>query len=144
MKAFKNTLILCLFLTFLSSSAQTVRDKFIGKWKGVDGGDIGYFIVDAVEHASFVYNGQVMGGKSFDYDGKNAKMKFQVTEQEDGIYYLDLSIIIIDSGITESKMLCIVKFLDYDTMKFGSNFGSGDRPLVFSDDNSLIFKRQKN
>lgn len=136
-------LLLLLFLAPLFAFISTNNDvekKIVGKWKGEDKGEVGYFIFDEKGYAYMQMNGQVVGGESFIFNGKKGKMTYKVNSTVSPIE-LDLIVNIIDEN-AEHKLKFIIEFIDDDSIKLASDFGE-TRPKVFTADNSLIFKREK-
>lgn len=136
----KNLLIVLLVIPFMSISAQTTKEKLIGKWAGQDKNEIGYFIFQENGFAAFELQGQVFGGEEFEFRGMKAQMTYEVVNKTNPIQ-LDLIVKLLESG-EENKLYCIVEFIDEDTMKLALSFGES-RPTEFNGINSIIFKRQK-
>ena len=132
--------MLCLIVPLLSMTMENDRAKFIGKWIGQDGKEIGYLNFDSEGYAYFKIEEQIFGGKEFFFDGKKGKMTYEIKNKENPIQ-LDLIITILESGEQE-KFLCIAEFIDNDTMKFAMTFKS-KRPTEFNSENSILFKRTK-
>lgn len=136
-------LLLLLFLTplfaFISAN-NDVEKKIIGKWKGEDKGEVGYFIFDEKGYAFMEMQGQRLGGESFIFEGKEGKMTYTIVDKSK-LIKLDIIVTIIEENV-ERKILCIAEFLDDDTMKFAIDFGK-NRPINFTNDNSIILKRVK-
>lgn len=136
-------LLLLLFLAPLFAFItinNDVEKKIIGKWKGEDKGEVGYFIFDEKGYAFMEMQGQTLGGESFIFEGKEGKMTYNIVDKST-IIKLDIVVTIIEENV-ERKMLCIAEFLDDDTMKFAIDFGE-DRPINFTNYNSIILKRVK-
>jgi hypothetical protein len=107
---------------------------------GEDKKEIGYLTFERDGYAFFEIQGQIMGGKEFIFDGKKAKMTFEVHENTSPIE-VDLVITMQESGV-QSTMLCIVDFIDDDTMNFAISF-SEERPKDFKSDDAILLKRVK-
>ncbi len=136
----KKLIILLLSFTFLSMTVKNDRTKFVGKWIGEDGKEIGYLNFDSEGYAFFEFQGQIFGGKEFVFDGKKGKMTYEVNSETNPTQ-LDFTVTKLESS-EQKKLLCIVEFLDIHTMKLAMNFEE-IRPVEFNTDNSIIFKREK-
>ena len=121
--------------------SQTIDDNnFLGKWIGEDSADIGYLTFDKEGYAFFEIQGQILGGKEFEMNGKKGKMTYQINNEFSPIQ-VDFIVTILENGESR-KLLCIANFIDDDTMEFAIDF-ENKRPLEFDAENSIIFKRDK-
>ena len=143
MKTLKKSLTLFLLFTFLSVNAQTTKDQLIGKWKGEDGKEIGYMTFDSQGYAAFEVNGQIIGGKEFELDGKKGMMEYQIISQEKDLIKLDFIVTVFEKPKKVKSLMSIFKIIDYDTIKVALGFND-IRPTEFDVDNSIILKREKN
>jgi len=136
----KKIIILLLVIPLLSLTIEKDNTKFIGKWIGEDGKEIGYLNFDLEGYAYFEIQGQIFGGKEFVFDGKKGKMTYEINNETNPIQ-VDLIVTKLESK-EQKKLLCIANFIDDDTMEFAINFGE-NRPIEFDSENSIIFKREK-
>ena len=136
----KKLFILLLAVPLLSFNIKTDNSKFIGKWAGEDGQEIGYLSFDAEGYAYFEIQGQIMGGKEFVQDGQKGSMTYEINDETNPIQ-VDLILTLLDSG-EQNKLLCIANFIDNDTMEFALGF-QGIRPIEFDEENSIILRREK-
>jgi hypothetical protein len=116
------------------------KAKFVGKWIGEDKKEIGYLNFDSEGYAFFEYQGQILGGKEFVFNGKKGKMTYEINDKTNPIQ-VDLIVTKLDSG-EQKKLLCIAEFINNDTMKFAINYEE-KRPTEFDSENSIILKREK-
>jgi hypothetical protein len=136
----KRLLILLLAIPLLSLTVEKENTKFIGKWIGEENKDIGYLNFDSEGYAYFEIQGQIIGGKEFDMDGKKGKMTYEINSETNPIQ-VDFIATVLESG-EEKRLFCIANFIDNDTMEFAINFEE-KRPTEFNSENSKIFKRKK-
>ena len=135
----KNMILLLLTIPFLAFTIQDDRSKLVGKWKGEDEKEVGYFIFDKEGYASIEVGGQTLGGKDFIIDGVKMSMTFEVRRVE-GQMEVDL-IAVSEREDLNRKVLCIAKFIDENTMEFAIDF-TGIRPAGFDEENSIILTRE--
>lgn len=136
----KKILLVLLSFALFSFNYSTDRSILFGKWKGEDQGEIGYINFDPEGYAHFEIGGQILGGKEFEYDGKTGSMTYEVNDAVEPIQ-IDLILTIVETAEINT-LLCIAEFVDENTMKFAINF-ENQRPTEFTEENSLVFKRQK-
>lgn len=116
--------------------------EHVGKWKGKDKGDIGFLTLSADGYATFEFNGQIMGGKSYDHQGTKAAMKYTVNN---GTSPAAIDFIIIDKKADEElgRLKGIIDMKSRDEMQMAITFGGGaGRPTDFSVD-AIVFDRMK-
>ena len=81
-----------------------------------------------------------MGGKEFMMNGQKGQMTYNINTDVEPIE-IDFIITKIAGGET-MKLLFIAEFKDKDTMLLAATFKEGTRPTEFTDDNSIILKRE--
>lgn len=116
--------------------------QHIGKWKGKDKGDIGYLTLTDDGYATFEFNGQTLGGKSYDHQGRKAAMKYKVNT---GTSPTSIDFIIIEQSSKDElgRLKGIINMLSRNEMQMALRFGGGaGRPTDFSED-AIVFKRVK-
>ncbi|MEM6380816.1 MAG: hypothetical protein AAF705_21745 [Bacteroidota bacterium] len=136
----KKLIIVLLAIPLLSFNAQIDNSNFVGRWVGEDEKEVGYMNFDKEGYAFFEVEGQILGGKEFVIDGEKGEMTYEVNEKTSPIQ-LDLIITKLATQ-DQRKLLCIVNFIDDDTMEIAMGF-ENVRPMVFDSENSMIFKRDK-
>ncbi|WP_375241804.1 hypothetical protein [Lacinutrix sp.] len=116
--------------------------EHVGRWKGKDKGDIGFLTLSSEGFATFEFNGQEMGGKSYDHQGVTASMKY-VVDYKSSPTAIDF-IIIDNSTDTElGRLKGIINMKSSDEMQMAMTFGGGTtRPTDFSTD-AIVFNRVK-
>ncbi|MFD1063948.1 hypothetical protein ACFQ1Q_11885 [Winogradskyella litorisediminis] len=129
-------LTLFLFCAFLDG-----KDKsYIGKWRGVDKGDIGYLTLTKDRYATFEFRGEIMGGINYDHSGIKASLKYKISTKKEPH---QINFVIWDKKKAEEvgRLRGIFKMIDKDKMQMAINFsGSQYRPTNFSED-SIVFYR---
>ncbi len=138
--AMRTLLFLFLSLSLTSFTKPCDSTKFTGRWSGTDKSEIGYITFTADGYASFTIQGQEFGGKDFEYQGKRGSMSYTIIPNTNPIQ-LDFVITKSDSG-EQSKLLCLAKFINDDTMRFALSF-DGKRPTEFDAENSIVLTREK-
>ncbi|QHI35572.1 hypothetical protein IMCC3317_09180 [Kordia antarctica] len=130
-------------LTLMLLFSFTAPDgEHVGKWKGKDKGDIGFLTLSSDGYATFEFNGQTMGGKSYDHQGTKAAMKYTVN---DGTSPTSIDFIILDlEEDTElGRLKGIINMKTSNEMEMAISFGGGaGRPTDFSND-AIVFNRMK-
>ncbi|WP_241148001.1 hypothetical protein [Lacinutrix jangbogonensis] len=118
----------------------TVSDsEYVGKWKGKDKGDIGFLTLSSEGYSTFEFNGQSMGGKSYDHQGKKAAMKYTI---DDKTSPASIGFIIIDneSNTEMGRIKGILEMKSSDELQMAMAFGGGTRPTDYSKD-AIVFNR---
>lgn len=136
----KRIFILLFVLPIMSMTIERDQSLFIGNWVGNDQGTIGKMTFDKEGFAWLEINGELIGGKESELDGAKKSLTYEINSEVDPIE-VDLIKTDLDSK-KETRMLCIARFIDNNTMKLASNFG-GKRPKAFNPENSIILKRQE-
>ncbi|MBC8757440.1 hypothetical protein H2O64_22410 [Kordia sp. YSTF-M3] len=116
--------------------------EHVGRWKGKDKGDIGFLTLSADGYATFEFNGQTMGGKSYDHQGVKAAMKYTVNN---GTSPAAIDFIIMDKRADEElgRLKGIINMKSRNEMQMAITFGGGaGRPTDFSVD-AIVFDRVK-
>jgi len=123
-------------------SFTTPGGEHVGKWKGKDKGDIGFLTLTSDGFATFEFNGQTMGGKSYNHQGVNAAMKYTVNN---GTSPTSIDFIIFDNDAERElgRLKGIIKMKSRNEMQMAMTFGGGTgRPTDFSAD-AIVFDRIK-
>ena len=136
----KNLFTFLLIVPFLSLTVEIDNSKFIGKWEGEDNKEVGYITFDEEGYAAFEIQGQVFGGKEFDYNGKKGKMTYVVNSDVEPIE-VDLIMTNLDNG-DKKQWSCIANFVDDNTMEFAMGFNN-IRPTDFEGSDAIILRRVK-
>lgn len=118
------------------------ESEHVGRWKGQDKGDIGFLTLSKDGYATFEFNGQTLGGKSYDHQGRKAAMKYTVNN---GTSPKAIDFIIVEnkSGDELGRLKGIINMKSRNEMQMALRFGGGaGRPTDFSED-AIIFNRVK-
>lgn len=141
MKLLKKLLFACATLLILFSFTAP-KGEHVGKWKGKDKGDIGFLTLTEDGYATFEFNGQIMGGKSYNHQGTNAAMKYTVNY---GTSPTSIDFIIVNNKekAEMGRLKGIIKMKSRNEMQMALKFGGGSgRPTNFSTD-AIVFNRVK-
>ncbi|MFD1063947.1 hypothetical protein ACFQ1Q_11880 [Winogradskyella litorisediminis] len=142
MKLLKQTTFIISVLFLLSSFTKIEDKSYVGKWKGEDKGDIGFLILSKEGYATFEFEGQAMGGKSYNHKGIEASMKYIVNTSSKP-YAIDFIITNLSNDEELGRLIGIIEMNDKSTMKMALTFGGGsERPSDFSQD-AITFNRFK-
>lgn len=136
-------IILLLLTTLMLSSFKTdnISDfSIVGKWKGDDGNETGYFLFDEEGYAYIEVKGLKIGGKDFEIEGKRGSVKYEIDYSKSPME-IDFIFTIFDGNKTK-RLLCIAKKIDNDKILFSIGF-NGERPTDFTENNEMIFNRIK-
>ena len=137
----KIILLLMTSLMFFSFQTDDISDfNIVGKWKGVEGQETGYFIFDEEGYAYFETKGLNIGGKEFEMNGKKGSMSYEIDYSKSPME-IDFIVTMFDENNTQ-RLLCIAKKINNDKMLFSIGF-NGERPTDFLDDNEMIINRIK-
>ena len=143
MTIFKRFLLLFCTLLFCSFSFLEIDKKtYVGKWKGQDKGDIGFLTLTKDRYATFEFEDEIMGGKSYNHQGVIAALKYRVNTKKNPST-IDFIIWDKKKAIEVGKLRGIFKMTSDAEMQMAINFsGSNYRPKDFSTD-SITFLRNK-
>ncbi len=137
----KNLIILFLIIPLLSFKVVDTN-PLIGRWRGDDNGDVGYFTFYEDGVVSIEIDGNVFGGKEFSFKGEKATMTYRFN---DGVtpFELDFIITILESG-QERKSLGIVQIVDSETIRLVMNSeNEAVRPSGYDDGKGILLHRVK-
>lgn len=128
-------------LTFtLLFSFTTIENDHIGKWKGQDQGEIGFMTLSDDGYATFEFDGQSMGGKSFTQGDVDMAMKY-VVNYDVAPVAIDFIIIRNSDDKELNRMEGIIDLKSKNEMEIAVNFGDRTgRPEDFSVD-AIVFNR---
>ena len=140
MKIFKKSLFTLLALTLLFSFTTT-QSNYVGKWKGKDNGDIGYIILSEDGYATFEFDGETMGGKSYYQQNVEVAMKYIIN---DLVFPSSIDFIIVRNSDNRElgRLKGIIDMQTINEMQLALNFEGTERPNDFSKD-AVIFHRVK-
>lgn len=135
-----------LIFIFLQLCAFTSdKDKrYIGKWKGQDKGDIGFLTLTKHRYATFEFNNEIWGGRTYNHGTINASLRYKVNTKTTPY---EINFIIWDKkkAIEAGRLKGILKFNNDNEMQMAINFsGSSQRPKDFSKDNITFFRQTDN
>ena len=134
----KKILLLIFILPLFSYTSDSVSEDFIGKWIGDDKGQIGVMIFDKDGYVSIEIQGEVLGGKEFERNGKKGSMTYEIRPNKD-VFEVDFILTILDTN-DQNKLLGIAKFKDKNHMIFAISV-KGERPKDFNENNSINLKK---
>lgn len=143
MKLLKQLSVLTAALFLFCSFSFDGEPSYVGKWKGQDKGDIGFLTLSAEGYAIFEFNGQTMGGKSYNHQGVNAAMKYTV-DTTSSPYKIDFIIHDNDADTELGRLKGIIEMNNSEKMKMAMTFGGGSgRPTDFSVDAITFFRAKE-
>ncbi|MFL0354795.1 hypothetical protein [Xanthomarina sp. GH4-25] len=134
----KKIILLLIAIPFLSFNSNLESIDIIGKWVGEDEGKIAFMTFDKEGYAIFEIQGQIIGGKEFEMEGKKGKMTYIVNPDKTPIE-IDLILTKLDTN-EQQKILCIAEFQDENNMILAMSWESV-RPTEFDSENSIKLKR---
>lgn len=135
----KIILLLITGFTFLSFTPNNTSEfSIVGKWKGEDEKEVGYFIFQEDGYAFMEVRGVKLGGKEFEVKGKKGSLSYTIDYTKSPMP-LDLIITLLEANDSRSQKF-IIDVIDNNTIKMA--MGTPDkRPTSFEDGDSLIFHR---
>lgn len=141
MKILKKIALALITLVFLYSFTAP-DEAHVGKWKGKDKGDIGFLTLTSDGYATFEFNGQTMGGKSYDHQGVKAAMKYTVNNGTSPAA-IDFIIMDLKADAELGRLKGIINMKSRNEMQMAITFGGGaGRPTDFTVD-AIVFDRVK-
>jgi hypothetical protein len=140
MKYAPATLLLFLLLTSFTAS----KTSLLGKWKGVDDGEVGFVTFDKDGYVTMEMEGGKMGGRKFDAGGVMASMTYEIDDTVDPMT-IDFVIRLLDGGLEVGRLPGIYKFVNNKTLLINMNFDGPERPSRFDaeDPNQITMSRVK-
>ncbi len=139
----KNILVTLLSFLLLTSFTDS-KTSLIGKWKGVDDGEVGFVTFDKDGYVTMEMEGGKMGGKKFDAGGVMASMTYEIDDTTDPMT-IDFIIRLLDEGLEVGRLPGIYKFVNNKTLIINLNFDGPERPTRFDpeDPNQITMSRVK-
>ncbi len=126
--------ILFLFPLLIGLSAASVKPSgLVGKWKGEDGGEVGFITFDKKGYVTFFIRDQEIGGKKYLSEGVLYDMLYETDESAEP-YKIDFVIKLIADGSEISRMPGIYKLIDQNTLVINMKFDGSVRPTQFEDE----------
>jgi|TARA_B110000238_G_C16108697_1_gene431685 hypothetical protein len=136
----KKILLLLIIILSLTSFKNTSESDFniVGKWKGGDNNEIGYFVFLEENYAYFEVQGQIIGGKEFEIKGKKGSMKYVIDYTTNPIQF-DFITTRFDTKET-LELFGIIDVINKNEIKISLGF-NGSRPTKFDTDDAITFIR---
>ena len=128
-----NKISFLLFFLVTLTSFTTSTEIYVGEWNGTDKGDAGTFIFSEDGYATFIMNGNSMGGKSYTQGGEEASMKYEVNKKLTP-FTIDFIIISKKNKNEMGRMKGILRIINDDEMLLSIGFGGVPRPKNFEKD----------
>ena len=143
MKLLKRFSLFLATMFLLSSFSGDGDPSFVGKWKGQDKGDIGFLTLDPDGYALFEFEGQTMGGKSYNHQGRKVAMTY-IVDTSRNPHPIDFIITDKEQDREIGRLKGIISMKSNNEMQMALTFGGGTgRPTDFSSD-AIVFERYKN
>lgn len=141
----KKFILLFICVATLSSFIPIEDNKFniVGKWVGEKDGDKGALIFDENGYIFMEENGQTYGGKGFVEGNETFDTTYKIDFSKKPIEF-DL----INTRILPSKevrtSLAIIEIINNDKIRISFDLdGTDRRPTEFTEENSMLFTREK-
>jgi hypothetical protein len=140
MKLFQKLSLIAITLLLMTSFTTVIDEALVGRWKGMEKGDIGFLILSVDGFATFETEDQIMGGESFKMRGVNASMRYSfnattVPATIDFIIYED------ETYNELTRLRGIYEINTRDELHLALTFREGmDRPVDFSADNVMFYR----
>lgn len=133
-------ILLCYFILVVSAlSAQSLT----GTWKGTTEGEAMVFVFDKDGFVSMQSEGQLMGGKRFEIEGKYYCMKYNL-HKEGKIRNLDLVVYDLKTNKETHRMLCIVEWISNNQIRLCMGMDEPpQRPKDFKNKEDMIVLTRK-
>jgi hypothetical protein len=130
----KYGLVFYFLLVVSALSAQTLT----GTWKGTTEGETVGFIFDKEGFVSMQSEGELLGGKRYEVDGKFFCMKY-VLQKEGKIRNLDMIVYNLKTNKPTQRMLCIVEWISDNKIRLCIGMDEPDqRPKDFKNKEDVI------
>lgn len=118
MKKIKNIKSLLIIATiFILQSCSNPNERHIGEWKGTDKG--ASLILDKSNHAVFVSDNQVIGGKDFQMNGFKVECKYEIDYSKNPIL---LDLVVYEQGKEKGRLKGIIRFITDNKIEYRVNF----------------------
>ncbi len=137
-----NLLLLLILEGVLLISCTNNSKRLIGEWKGTDKGQTGSLVLDKSNHAIFVLENQVIGGKDYEVNGIKSECKYEIDYSKNPIW---LDIVIYESGTTKEKgrLKGIVRFITDTKIEYRISLDGNRFDKFDSEDkeNTIVFDK---
>ena len=134
-----------LFILLLGFTAATTKSSpLVGKWRGEDGGEVGFITFEQKGYVTFSIQGQEIGGKEYLSDGIVYDMIFETNESREP-YLIDFVIRTNKDQLEIARMPGIYKFVDKETLVINMKFDGSARPEAFDEtsDDQITLRKTK-
>jgi hypothetical protein len=143
MKQLISLFLLSSFLLGLTA-ATTKSSQLVGKWRGEDGGEVGFITFNQKGYVTFSIRDQEIGGKEYLSDGVVYDMKYETDETREP-YTIDFVIMTHEDRIEIARMPGIFKLVDKETLVINMKFDGTERPEFFDEtsDDQITLRKTK-
>jgi hypothetical protein len=125
-------------------AASTKSSPLVGKWRGEDGGEVGFITFDKKGYVTFSIRNQEIGGKEYLSDGVVYDMTYDTDETTEP-YKIDFVIITHEDQLEIARMPGIYRFSDHQTLIINMKFDGSERPETFDEtsDDQITLRKTK-
>jgi hypothetical protein len=103
-------------------SCSSSEERHVGEWKGTDNtGKFASLILTKDNHAAFVHDNQVIGGKEFEMNGIKVECKYEIDYTKNPIW-LDLVIYEKEKTKENGRLKGIARFITDTKIEYRLNF----------------------
>lgn len=137
---------LLISVIYILNSCSNFNERHIGEWITTDNtGKTSSLILDKSNHAVFVQDNQVIGGKEFEMNGKKGECKYEIDYSKNPIW---LDLVVYEQGKSQEKARVkgIMRFITDDKIEYRLNF-VGERFDKFDPDdkeNTIVLDKKTN
>jgi len=117
-------------LLSLAGCSKSIDDKLAGEWTATDDtGDHGSMIFEKDHHVTLTMGNTVVGGASFEANGKKGECKYEVDESKTPMW-LDLLVYVDGSKTEPTRLKGIARFVTDTKLQYRLSL-VGDRDTTF-------------
>ncbi len=127
-------------LTLFSIVSGFSQDEHIGRWKAEEEGEVIYITLDSTGYVTMIIEGDTLGGPSFDMDGEEGYMLYDVTYGKP-FNTIDFHIMSKEYDMLIAMLPGIFKFDEKHRLVLCMNFESADRPQAFVEDDMIVLDK---
>lgn len=134
----KRLLIFLMALPLLSFTSDSNPIDIVGTWVAGKDSSITYIKFESDGYATMELDGVLLEGRGFSVNGKKGNLTYKIDFEKEPIE-VDFILTLSDSD-EQTKILCIIKFEDENTMLLATNDDDG-RPTEFNSANTGRLRR---
>ena len=139
--------LLLIAVIFIFESCSHTNERHIGEWKGIAKDETVSLILDKSNHAIFMADTQVIGGKGFEIKGVKTEVKYEIDYSKNPIW-LDLVFYVQGKSQEKVRFKGIIQFITDNKIVYRVNLDPASKRYDTFDpedkENTFVFDKVTN